>query len=71
MAKFLSFNPSRRCDYEILLQSNSEGVKGVTVHAGTTSKICEQNTVATLMMLTMLGMVLKAKENIPNSKQTR
>ena len=41
MAKFSSSNPSKRCDYEIVLQSNSEGVKGVTVHAGTTSKICE------------------------------
>ena len=41
MAKFSSSNPSKRCDYEIVLQSNSEGVKGVTVHVGTTSKICE------------------------------
>ena len=30
------------------MQSNSEGGKGATVHSSTTSKSCEQNTVATL-----------------------
>ena len=46
--KFLSFEPLKRCGHETVIQSNSEGDTGTTVHSSTTSKSCEQNTVAIL-----------------------
>ena len=46
--KFVSFKPSKKHGYETVIQINSEGGKGVTVHSGTTSKTFEQNTVPIL-----------------------
>lgn len=47
--KFVSFKPSKKYGHETVIQINSEGGKGETVHSGTTSKTFEQNTVAILI----------------------
>ena len=46
--KFLSSKLSKKYRHETVIQVNSEGGIGVTVHSGTTSKTFEQNTVAIL-----------------------
>ena len=39
--KFVSFKPSKKHGHETVIQINTEGGKGVTVHSGTTSKTFE------------------------------
>ena len=48
MVNFPSFKPSKRYGHEIVIQSNNEGGKGITEQSSTSSKSCEQNSVATL-----------------------
>lgn len=42
-------NHQKKYGHETVIQTNSEGGKGETVHSGTTSKTFEQNTVAILI----------------------